>query len=318
MKHLFLFVLAACAQEPGLAKVDYRRVKPPVAGGTVIARFSHDTVTDAELTERFAEMNPYARARFQTVEARRDYLDGLVRFELLAQEAIHQGFASDPEVVESAKRVMVQLLLRRELEEKAPTITDAQIAEYYQAHRSDYVKPVMTRLSHISFSKTHRELALATLKEVLALAPNDFEAFGRLARERSEEARSRVLDGDLRYLSDDELTAQYGAPMAKAAASLTQPGAVVPELVETEAALHIVKLQNRQIALNLGVDQAKASIQQVLLASAKQERFKALLERLKRDAKLEVNDAALAAMKLDVKAPAVEVKTPQPGYLSAP
>lgn len=284
----------------------------------MVARFGHDAVTDAELTQRFAEMNPYARARFQTVEARRDYVDGLVRFELLAQEAIRQGLASDPEVVESAKRVMVQLLLRRELEEKASPVTEAQVTEYYQAHRGDYVKPVMTRLAHLSFSKAHRELAEATLNDVLALAPNDFEAFGALARERSEDARTKVLDGDLRYLSDDELVAQYGEPLAKAAAGLTQPGAVVPALVETQTALHIVKLQNRQIALNLGVDQAKASIQQALLASAKQERFKALLERLKRESKLKVNDAALASMKLDVKAPALEAKTPQPGYLSAP
>ncbi len=315
---LFVVLLLGCTQEPGVAKVDYRRVKPPVAGGTVIARFGHDQVTDAELSERFAEMNPYARTRFQTAEARRDYIDGLVRFELLSQEAIRRGLASDPEVVESAKRVMVQQLLRRELDEKPSAISDSQINEYYRAHKSDYVKPVMTRLSHISFSKAHRAQAEETLKEVLALAPNDFDAFGTLARERSEEPRTKVLDGDLRYLSDDELTAQYGEGLAEAAAGLTQPGAVVPSLVETQTALHIVKLQNRQIALNLGVEQAKASIQQVLLASAKQERFKALLKRLEAEAKLEVNEAALAAMKVDVKAPAVEAKTPQPGYLSSP
>ena len=305
-----------CSSEPGLTKVDYRRVKPPVAsGGPEVARFGADSVTEPELARRFAEMNPYARARFQTPEARREYLDGLVRFELLSQEAIRQGLASDPEVVESAKRVMVQLLLKRELDERAEPITAEQVSAYYQAHRADYVKPAMSRLMHISFSKEHRAEAERTLQEVRKLDPNDFAAFGKLARERSEEPRTQPLDGDLRFLSDEELAAQYGQPLATASASLIRPGEVLPVLVETERALHIVKLQARQLALNLSAEQAAPSIQQVLLATRKQERFGALVKRLKRQSQLEVNEAALAAMKLDVKAPAVESKGPQPGYL---
>ena len=309
-------LLLGCSSEPGIAKVDYRRVKPAVAtGGAVIARFGGDAVTELELARRFAEMNPYARARFQTPESRREYVEGLVRFELLSQEAIRQGLASDPEVVESAKRVMVQLLLKRELDERSGAITEEQVAAYYQAHRDDYVKPAMTRLMHISFLKNHRAQAEATLREVLALDLNDFAAFGALARERSEEPRTKPLDGDLRFLSDEELAAQYGQPLVAATSSLRRAGELVPALVETDTALHVVKLQGRQVALNLSAEQAKPSIQQVLLATQKQERFRALVERLKRQAQLELNEPALAAMKIDVKAPAVESKGPQPGYV---
>ncbi len=318
LRCLVLLPLLACSKDPHVAQVDYRRVKPPVAGGVAVARFGTDVVTDAELTQRFAEMNPYARARFQTTESRRDYVDGLVRFELLSQEAIRRGLASDPEVVESSKRVMVQLLLKRELEDQLEAITDAQVREYYQAHQGDYVKPAMTRLAHISFSKEHRALAEQTLTQVKALTPNDFAAFGALARERSEELRSKPLDGDLRFMSDDELSTHYGPQLARAAATLAQPGEVAPALVETDTALHILKLQGRQIALNLSAEQASPSIQQVLLAASKQERFKSMIERLKKQSKLEVNEAALAAMKVDVKAPAVEAKVPLPGYIAPP
>ncbi len=321
MKYLAaLMMMEACSSEPGLSQVDYRRVKPLIAtaGGTTVAKFGQDTVTDAELLQRFAEMNPYARARYQTTESRREYLDGLVRFELLSQEAIRQGLASDPEVVETAKRVMVQRLLKKELEDRLPPITREQVAAYYESHKNDYVKPVMTRLSHLSFSKEHRALAEQTLKEVLALSPNDLAAFTKLARERNEEPRTRPLDGDLRYLTDDELTTQFGAEVTAAAATLMQQGSVVPRLVETPSALHILKLQGRQMALNLALDQASPSIQQVLLTAAKQEQFKSLLERLKKQSHLEVNEAALASMTLDVKAPAVESKTPQPGFLPNP
>lgn len=321
MRHLALataLLLAAC-NETGTAKVDFRRRPVPGAtGGTWVARFGGDTITDQELNQRFAEMNPYARARYQTVEQRREYVDGLVRFELLSQEAVRQGLANDPEVVETAKRVMVQLLLKKEIEGNASQVTDAQVAEYYQAHQSDYVKPAMTRLSHIFFAKDHRAQAEEVLAQVKALAPLDYAAFAKLARERSEDPRSKELDGDLRFLADEELAKQYGDALVKAAAALQKVGDVAPELVETDKGFHVVKLQGRQIALNLSLEQARPSIQQVLLNETRQDRFRALLERLKKQSNFEVNESALAAIVVDPKAPAAAPTAPQPGFIAAP
>jgi peptidyl-prolyl cis-trans isomerase C len=314
-----LVLLCACDTPPGVAKMDFRRTPPVgVTGGTWVASFSGQTVTDAELAQRFAEMNPYARARFQTVEQRRDYVDGIVRFELLAQEAVRRGLQNDPEVVEAARRVMVQQLLKKELEEGSAAITDGQVQAYYQAHTSDYVKPAMTRLSHIAFKKEDRAKAEEIFALVKQLQPLDAAGFGKLARENSQDERTKELEGDMRFLSDDELAAQYGPAMAEASKGLVKVGDVAPQLVETEKALHIVKLQGRQLALNLSVEQAKPSIQQLLANETKQDRFRALMEKLKKDAKLEVNDAAIAKMVVDPKAPAVAPSAPAPGFIPAP
>jgi len=313
-----LLFLAAC-DKPGTAKVDFRRPPVPGAtGGTWVARFGGETITDRELNQRFAEMNPYARARFQTVEQRRDYVEGLVRFELLAQEAVRRGLANDPEVVETARRVMVQQLLKQELEGKSDLVTDAMVADYYQAHQSDYVKPAMTRLSHIFFAKDHRAQAEAVLAQVKALPPLDYAAFAKLAREHSEDPRTKELEGDLRFLSDDELAKNWGEPLVKAAAALQKVGDVAPELVETDRGLHVVKLQGRQIALNLSLAEARPSIQQLLLNETKQDRYRALLERLKKQSSFELNESALAAIVVDPKAPAAPATAPQPGFVAAP
>jgi len=316
---LGLFSLAACESPPGVAKMDFRRTPPVgVTGGTWVAKFSGQALTDAELNQRFSEMNPYARARFQTVEQRRDYVDGVVRFELLSQEAVRRGLQNDPEVVEAARRVMVQQLLKKELEENTGGVTDAQVSAWYEAHQSDYVKPAMTRLAHIAFSKENRTKAETVFAQVTALQPLDAAGFGKLAREQSEDPRTRELDGDLRFLSDEELSTQYGPELAAAAATLVKVGDVAPSLIETSKAVHIVKLQGRQLALNLSMEQAKPSIVQVLANETKQERFRTLLERLKKDAHLEVNDAALAAMVIDPKAPALAPSAPAPGFIPAP
>ncbi|HEY0881854.1 MAG TPA: peptidyl-prolyl cis-trans isomerase, partial [Archangium sp.] len=231
---------------------------------------------------------------------------------------VRRGLQNDPEVVEAARRVMVQQLLKKELEEGSAAITDGQVQAYYQAHTSDYVKPAMTRLSHIAFKKEDRAKAEEIFALVKQLQPLDAAGFGKLARENSQDERTKELEGDMRFLSDDELVAQYGPAMAEASKGLVKVGDVAPQLVETEKALHIVKLQGRQLALNLSVEQAKPSIQQLLANETKQDRFRALMEKLKKDAKLEVNDAAIAKMVVDPKAPAVAPSAPAPGFIPAP
>lgn len=315
MRFWLLLPVALCAcDSPGVAKVDFRRQVPAgVAGGAWVAKFSGQTVTEKELAQRFAEMNPYARARFQTVEQRADYVEGVARFELLSQEALRRGLQNDPEVIDAARKVMVQQLLKRELDD-ATRVSDADVAAYYQAHRSDYVKPAMTRLTLIAVK---RDDAARVLESVKALGPLDAAGFGKLAREFSQDEASRALDGDLRFLSDEELAARFGDELVSAASALTRVGDV-SGLVESPKGTFIIKLAGRQLALDLSLEQAKAGIAQLLTNESKQERFRALLERLKRDAKYEVNTEALAAMNIDVKAPATPPAGPAPGFIPAP
>src|SRR4051812_38297106 len=104
-----LMVLALCAcskQEWGKTELNFRHNK--TGEGTKVATFAKDSVTAEELKQRFSELSPYARARYQTPEQKKEYVDGLVRFELLAAEAMKRGLANDPDVVETAKKVMVQ------------------------------------------------------------------------------------------------------------------------------------------------------------------------------------------------------------------
>lgn len=321
MKHLTLtlMVFLSGCDAPGIVKVDFRRKAPPgTTEGPWVAKFGKQSITEPELKQRFAEMNPYARARFQTVDQRRDYVEGLVRFELLAQEAVRQKLYDDPEVVEAARRVMVQQLLKKELDQTTGAVTDAEVNRYYQAHTADYVKPAMTRLSHIAFSLNDRAMAETLLKQAKELNPLDATGFGALARAHSQDERTKELDGDMRFLSDEEISAQYGPEVTAAAAKLAKAGDVFETLVETRKAFHIVKLQARQQPLNLTLEQAKPSIVQVLANESKQERFRALLSRLNQNARLELNESALSAIAVDPKAPSVPFTSPSPGFIPAP
>ncbi len=311
-----LLALAACERA---TPIDLRRPRTaPMAAGKPVARYAGDSVTDQELAQRFAELGPTARARFQAPEQRRDYLEGLVRFDLLVQEAVRQGLAREPEVVEGTRRMLVQALLKREVELKPDAVPEAQVKAYFEAHRADYQKPRLTRLSIVRLDLAEGARAQQLLARARALAPLDFAAFGRLARDNSRDERSRVLDGDLRFVSDQELEALHGAPLVAAAAALEQPGALCPAPVASAGGLYLLKLQARQQALDLTLDQARPSIQQVLAQQLRGERLTALLGRLKAQAGLEVDEGALAAVPLDPRAEAAPPSGPTPGYFPAP
>jgi peptidyl-prolyl cis-trans isomerase C len=309
-----LLFLAACDK----AAMDFRHKKPEGPSGKPVASWSGDAISDVELRIRFAEMSPYGRARYQTLEQKREYVDGLARFELLAQEALKRGLANDPEVVETAKKVMVQRLLAQEMDNKSFPVPDEKIAAYYEKHKSDFVKPAMTRLAHVFFKKENKEKAEATLADAVKLQPLDYAAFARLARERSEEPRTQPIEGDMRFLSDEELSQQYGPELVAAQKELTQVGTVLPRLVETKDGWHVIRLQGRQVALDVPLDKAKTQIQLTLLNDSKQEHYRQFLDGLKKQADYKVDDNVLGAIVVDPKAPSVEPKGPQPTFVPPP
>lgn len=323
---LLCFLSLSCRDpKPGLVEVNFRHNKD--GRGTPVASFGGDSITAEELKQRFAEMSPYARARYQTVEQRKEYVEGMLRFELLTAEAARRGLANHPEVVETAKKVMVQQFLKQELEEKPTPVTDAEVAQYYEKHQADYVKPELVRLTHLFLrgpraEEKKRAEAKAKAEGLLAkaksLQPTDYQGFAQLVREHSEEPRTKPLDGDLRFLSEEELRAQYGKEVAEAARKLTQVGQLFDGVVETDQGFHLLKLQGRQAPLNLSQEQVKTQIQQLLLHGKKMEAYQALLDSLKKSRGYQIDEAALAKIEVDPKAPAVEAKGPQPGSIPAP
>jgi peptidyl-prolyl cis-trans isomerase C len=313
-----LFLLTACSKSGG--EMNFRHNKD--RKGTPVASFGEDSITAEQLKERFAEMSPFARTHYQTLEQRKQYVESLARFELLAAEALTRGLQNDPDVIDVAKKVMVQKLMQKEFDEKASPIADSEIADYYQKHQSDYVKPEMVRLSQLFLSAPEgdpsrtekKKKAQALLKEARALSPMDNNAFGNLVAQHTEDEKSKPLRGDMRYLSHEELLAQQGQQIADAAKGLTELGQL-SEVIETPKGFHLLKLQGRQAPLNLGMEQVKSQIQSRLLHQRRTENFNKFVEELKKRAEFRVHDETLAKLEVDLKAPAKESKRGSPGYM---
>jgi peptidyl-prolyl cis-trans isomerase C len=308
---------------PGTVEMNFRH---PEGQGEKVATFDGDAITTSELQQRFLEMTPMGRTRFQSLEQKREYVEGLARFELLAQEALKRGLHKDPEVIHAAKQMMVQRLLRQELYEKPTPVSDAELTQYYDGHKADYVKPELVRLSHIFLAAPKEDAkkvaeqkakAEALVKKAKALQPTDFTGFATLVREGSEDEASKARDGDLRFLPLTELANGYGPEIAAAAANMKDVGQVTSP-IQTEKGWHILKLQGRQAALNLGLDDVKTQLQTRVLYERRNTNFSKLMEDLKARNHFKVNDEVLAKVEVDLKAPTKEPKGPPPGFIPAP
>lgn len=304
------FVLVCgCKKGGSSASMDFRHNKD--GKGTVVAEIGSDSITAEELKKKLSDLSPFARARYQTLEQKKEYLEGITRFELMAQEALKRGLQNDPDVVDAAKKQMVQKLLQKEINEKPSTVPDDEIQKYYDAHKTDYVKPEMVRVAQIYVSAAKANSAewkkkKAKAEEVLAqatkLSPFDFAGFNKLAKENSDDPKAQSQDTDVKYITVEELTTASGPEFAKAVADIKANGGLSP-VIETEKGFYIAKLQGRQSALNLTVDQVKQPIQSRIQSEKRTQSYNQFVDSLKKNANYKVHEDVLAKVEVDANAP---------------
>lgn len=278
--------LVACGQNP-------RKSGPVVAKGDDIV------ITAAEFKARLEEQSPFIRARFNTLERKKEFLDNLVRFELLAKAAEKQGLDKDPDVQLMLRKVMVQKLVQKTFAEgdASKEIPEAEARKFYDDHKDDYVKPRKLRLAQILLAAPggpSRAQKAAQAKKVLARAQAEEKknslAFAGLARELSEDQATKNSGGDLGFRSQAELEKQYGKPFADKAFGLTNGALAV---LESPQGFHVVKLTGAQEAIDRPFEMVRSQIQARLYRERRAKDFEDFVKKLRDEARVTVNDAEL-------------------------
>jgi peptidyl-prolyl cis-trans isomerase C len=288
----------ACSKQPGEATSEGTERKHALSeeqANAVLAKVGDRTITVGELADRLASQSPYLQARFESPERRKELLDNLVRYELLVYEAKRRGYADDPEVVSARRNIMIQELIKQEVDEplERKEITDEEVQAAYDANPTEFDRPAQVRASHI-FIKDRAKAA-----KLLEKAKNaDRSAFTRLARDESEDETTRADGGDLRFFTVD--AEKPPEAVRRAAFSLDQVGTVYPELIAAGGGYHIVMLTGKRAELKRTYEQAKRAIRHKLSRERKEAAMEALTERLRKEVKVEVDYDALAQVKVDV------------------
>jgi peptidyl-prolyl cis-trans isomerase C len=305
---------AACSRSPDKVTFDLKRSPK----GTPVATFHGGVITVEELNRALAQMPPMVRVRYQTPAQKKDLVDRLVRLDLLAREAVLRGHAGDPEVVESVKNTLAQRMVRDELEGKGTTVTDEELQAYYDSHPAEFSRPETYRVSMLFLSapdgdaakqKTQSARAAQLLAQAHRMKPDDFAAFGLLAKTNSDDP-SKGLEGDLRALTVADLTNRYGPEVAQAVQGLKEPGDL-SAVVHGRNGFYILKLRVHQAAAETPFADVKGQIRSRLSNERRNQAYEKFLADLKNGANVQIDEAALAKVVVD-SAPRGNEPAPMP------
>jgi peptidyl-prolyl cis-trans isomerase C len=264
------------------------------------------TVGDREITlgQFAAELDRGAllRTRYRSPERRRELLDQMIRFELLAQEAARRGYDQLPEVQRARKQILIRRFLRERFDaEGEESIPQEDVEAYFEAHRSDYEAPAQRRASILVVRE--RRLAQRLLRELEDDA--DGQRFRELVREHSVDEVTAARFGDLGFFSrrgERRPTEPEVADGIRDVAfeELQEIGQVHDEVLRTDAGYAIVRLTGRREAMRRTLESVSQPIRNRLWRERREQAIEDLIERLRGESDVEIDMAALDDVRVDV------------------
>ncbi len=279
----------------------------PAQRTLMVARVGDQSLTLCDFARRVNNQNPYLRARFNSPEQRRTLLRSWLDAELLAAEAQSRGLDRDPSV-----RRAITMQLARRVEQQVrdavpdPTITEAEVRAYYEAHRAEYQTDAQVRVSQIVVGTLAQ--AQRVLTELQA-HPDDDGLFRTRVRELSVDPSSRAAEGDLAFFPRNG-GATVEPEVAEAAFTLTRNGQILDRVVESAhgganrgRGCHVLRLTARRDPLHRSLEDETRRIRARLLReryeAAQEAAVQGLLTRLRAQTPVTIDEAALSAVHIE-------------------
>jgi peptidyl-prolyl cis-trans isomerase C len=316
---LLVFGLAGCGSKPQHAteSPEATAAAPQLKHGLteeqsnkVLAKVGDTVITVGQFADRLGAQSPYLRSRYASPERRREFLDTMVRFELLALEARKRGLDKDVEVDRVRRQTMVQQMMKETFDEngvKLSDISDAEIQAYYDGHPTEFHKPAQRRASQILFKDRAR--ADAALKKLQA-SPDSMEAFVKTAKEQNQDPETKDRDGDLRFFSREPTPGDEGPAkeIREAVFSLKTSGELYPQVIETPQGFHLIKYTGERPALERTVQDARRLIQNRLWRQKREAAIEKFVTDLRAKADVKENPELLSQVKIDLSESSASTK----------
>jgi hypothetical protein len=272
----------------------------------VVAAFTGGRITLDDMQAVLDHRPRSLQVAAASANGRQHLLSELVDYDLLVLEAERRGYRARPITRQAAQRAAVDALLADTQQAAAPAPEAAEIAAYFAEHASDFQRPALRRASHIQLASEAEARALVAS---LVAAGASREQFAALARERSEDKRTRRQGGELGYCDEHgqawERTAADNCPTAIAQAifALGNQTGLVPEPVAHDALFSVVMMTGQMPAKMPTLKKVRPAIVEQLTQRARAQRLAALLARLRAERPVAMHLELLQSLALPVARP---------------
>ncbi len=269
---------AACASDNATSTAPAPDAKP-VSGGAVIATYAGKQFTTEDFRREVERLPPRSRAQLTTPERRRQFVDNYILNELLSEQGKTKGYDRDPDIVRQIDDLRQRLIVQRVMRDyqEAPTLADDEIKAYYDQNQRLF-SGAQIHASHILV----KDEALA--KQLRAQLDADPSKFEDLAKTNSVDTATAARGGDLGFFGQGRMVAEF----ERTAFGLEKPGDIGP-VIQTPFGYHIIKLLERKDGPSKPFEDVKERIRVAMTNQRRQELVTQRFDKVKADAKIEIN-----------------------------
>lgn len=279
----------------------------PEQAKQTLARVGDETITLGDYAAALEHMDQFDRLRYQSPERRKELLDEMITVRLLAREATAKGYDKDPLAQQELRAILRDSMLA-EARKNAPApadVPEAEVRAWFEAHRAEYKDPERRRVSVVVL----REEAAA--REALAAAKKAATStqWGEIVRAKSIDPQARAnvpvdLAGDLGIVSPpgDPRGENTRVPeeVRVAAFEIPELGGIGDKVVASHGKLYVVRLTQKIAPHERTYEEAERSIRVKLAQDKLRAKEDELITELRKSVKVEVDEGALATVRVDM------------------
>jgi peptidyl-prolyl cis-trans isomerase C len=255
----------------------------------VIAKINTTTITKEDFIKKINRLPEWARNRFQNEEGKKQFLEEVIKEEILYQEAKKKGLNKDKEfqdrVEEFKKMTLIAVLLKKEVEEKAKADTK-EVRDFYDKHQDEFKTGLEVRASHVLVSTE------AEAKDILKRIQQG-ENFSKLAEEFTLDKGTAKKGGDLGFFGRGRMVPEF----EKVAFSLK--AGEVSNPVKSQFGYHIIQVTDRKEGKLRDFEEVKTSVERRLTVEKQRTLFESYIRKLQEDSKIETYEAELEILKIE-------------------
>jgi peptidyl-prolyl cis-trans isomerase C len=281
----------------------------PEQASKVLAKVGDKTITLGDFVAALEHMDQFDRIRYQSPERRKELLRELINVQLLADEAVAKGYDKDA-LAQQEIRSILRTAMMEEAHTGAPTpnaIPASEIEAYYNAHREVYRDPERRKVSVIVVPDDANAPAVLDAAKKVATAAK----WGELVRAKSLDPAAKAntpldLLGDYGWVTAQGETGgeNMKAPdeVRDAAFQIPAKGGVYDKLVHvrSDPKVYIVRLTELNPAHERTLAESDRAIRVKLVQDKVREREDDLINRLRAENPVQIDDAVLATIHVDL------------------
>ena len=129
---------------------------PKKSTGNYIAKVNNVEITAKDLNEELKTLPPQVREMFSSKDGLEQFVDELIKKELLYQEAKKKGLDRSEKLrskMEEFKKLMMIELLLEEAVEKKSEVSEKEARDFYEKNKKDFVLDTKGKKEQIEFEK---------------------------------------------------------------------------------------------------------------------------------------------------------------------